>query len=106
MFEKHVFVCTEGKTCPNQGSQEIFAQLRQELSNNGHVGLNKTIRINKAGCLAQCGHGPMMVVYPEGVWYCQVASSDCKEIIDKHLSKNQVIERLLYSRQSGTDKVS
>ena len=91
IFKKHVFVCTEGKTCPNQGSNEVLSELRSQAS-------DKTIRINKAGCLGQCGNGPMVVVYPEGVWYCQVATSDCKELVQEHLGKNQIVERLLYSK--------
>ena len=97
LFKKHVFVCTEGKTCPNQGSQEVLSELRQALSDST---FKEGIRINKSGCLSQCGNGPMVVVYPEGVWYCQVTSSDCKEIVDKHLGQNQVIERLLYGNKT------
>jgi (2Fe-2S) ferredoxin len=99
MFRKHVFVCTDGKTCPNQGSQEVLAELRRGLSTNPDQYAGT--RINKAGCLAQCGNGPMVVVYPEGVWYCQVTAADCKEIIDEHLGKNEVVERLRYGSQQA-----
>jgi len=94
MFKKHIFVCTEGKTCPNQGSKEVLAELRQALSADSHD--NEGIRINKAGCFSQCGNGPMIVIYPEGVWYCQVNTGDCKEIVEEHLGKNKIVERLLY----------
>ncbi len=92
LFNKHVFVCTDGKTCPSQGSNEVLAQLRQALST---ADFKEGIRINKAGCLGQCGNGPMVVVYPEGTWYSQVSPDDCKEIVDEHLGKNEVVERLL-----------
>ena len=98
MFKKHVFVCTEGKTCPTQGAGEVLAQLRQALAADPIH--NETMRINKAGCLSQCGNGPMVVIYPEGVWYCQVSPNDCKEIVEEHLSKNQVIQRLLYDEKN------
>ena len=91
-FKKHVFVCTEGKICPNQGSLEVFTELRQALAASEY---KEGIRINKAGCLSQCGKGPMVVIYPEGIWYSQVAVSDCQEIVGKHLGNNEVVERLL-----------
>ncbi len=93
IFEKHVFVCTSGETCSEQGSQEVCKALKDEIKERG---LKKTIRINKAGCLGQCGNGPMVVVYPQGNWYCQVSLKDVKEIIEKDLIEDKRIERLLY----------
>lgn len=97
IFKKHVFVCTEGKTCPDQGGQEVCFELRQAISN---IDPNKTMRINKAGCFGQCGNGPMVVVYPEGIWYSNVSAADCKEIAEQHLDKNHIVERLVYHKPS------
>ena len=69
VFQKHVFVCTTGKICPNQGSVEVCDALRKEISERG---LKKQIRINKSGCFDQCGNGPLIVVYPESTWYAHV----------------------------------
>jgi len=93
VFKKHVFVCVSGKTCPDQGSDEVLKELRKEIS---ELGLKKQIRINKAGCFDQCGNGPMIVVYPEAIWYAHVKPSDCKEIVQSHLLSNKPVERLLY----------
>jgi (2Fe-2S) ferredoxin len=93
IFKKHVFVCISGKTCPNEGSLEVFDQLRKEVSERG---LKKEIRINKAGCFDQCGNGPLLVVYPEGTWYAHVTPADCKEIVESHLVGEKVVDRLLY----------
>jgi (2Fe-2S) ferredoxin len=56
--------------------------------------LNKKIRINKSGCLDRCGLGPVMVIYPEGVWYSFKNSVDIDEILNSHLLNNKVVERL------------
>jgi len=96
IFKKHVFVCTEGKTCPNQGSKEVFAELRSVLSACENP---QGIRVNKSGCLGMCGNGPMVVVYPDGVWYSQVTTTDCKDIVKEHLVENQVVERLVYNNK-------
>jgi (2Fe-2S) ferredoxin len=93
VFKKHVFVCVSGKTCPEQGSVEVCDALRKLISEQG---LKKEIRINKAGCFNQCGNGPMVVVYPESIWYAHVQPSDCKEIVKSHLLKNKPVARLLY----------
>lgn len=95
IFKKHVFVCTQGKTCPEEGSQEVLDKLRKEMKERN---LHDSIRINKAGCFDQCDSGPMIVVYPEGTWYCKVKPSDCKEIVEKHLIENNVVKRLLYKK--------
>jgi (2Fe-2S) ferredoxin len=52
------------------------------------------VRINQAGCLDRCEEGPVLVVYPEGVWYTYVDQDDVDEIIDKHLVNGVVVERL------------
>jgi (2Fe-2S) ferredoxin len=52
------------------------------------------IRINKSGCLDRCEEGPVMVIYPEAVWYTYVDQQDVDEIIDSHLLSGQVVERL------------
>jgi (2Fe-2S) ferredoxin len=93
VFKKHVFVCTTGKTCPTQGAEQVLEALRREIT---ELGLKKQIRINKAGCFDQCGNGPMIVVYPEGVWYAHVSPEDCHEIVQSHLINDQPVERLLY----------
>src|SRR5688572_17600642 len=93
IYRKHVFVCTSGKTCPLDGSEQVLENLRKEIA---ELGLKKEIRINKTGCLDQCGNGPMIVVYPEAVWYAHVKPEDCHEIVQSHLLGDKPVERLLY----------
>ncbi|HEY9793349.1 MAG TPA: (2Fe-2S) ferredoxin domain-containing protein [Candidatus Obscuribacterales bacterium] len=93
IYKKHVFVCTTGKTCPSQGSEDVCSALRKEIADRG---LKKVIRINKTGCLDQCGNGPMVVVYPEQVWYAHVRPEDAHEIVECHLIGGKPVERLLY----------
>ena len=52
------------------------------------------VRINQAGCLDRCEEGPVLVVYPEGVWYTYVDQHDVDEIIDQHLVNGIIVERL------------
>ena len=52
------------------------------------------VRINTAGCLDRCAEGPVLVVYPEAVWYTYLDKEDLDEIIEQHLQKGHVVERL------------
>ena len=57
--------------------------------------LEKKIRINQSGCLDKCELGPIMVIYPEGVWYSFKNSQDVEEIIKSHLTNGIIVKRLL-----------
>ncbi len=52
------------------------------------------VRVNRAGCLDRCAEGPVLVVYPEAVWYTYVDQEDVDEIIESHLKNDKVVERL------------
>jgi len=52
------------------------------------------VRINTAGCLDRCEEGPVVVIYPEGIWYSYVDREDVDEIIEEHLLQGKVVERL------------
>ncbi len=93
-YRTHVFVCTSGDTCPTQGDVEEYVKyLRGEAVK---AGLKTDVRINKAGCFSQCGHGPMIVVYPDDVWYAGVRKDDLPEIFESHIRGGKPVERLLY----------
>jgi (2Fe-2S) ferredoxin len=93
-YGRHAFVCTSGETCPSQGDVEAMVKyLRAEAAK---AGLKDDVRINKAGCFSQCGHGPMIVVYPENVWYAGVQASDLEEIFRSHIVGGTPVDRLRY----------
>lgn len=100
-YERHVFVCTHGEYCPYQGSGEVLTALREQIASRG---LKGTIRVNKAGCFSQCGRGPMVVVYPENVWYGGVGPGQAQRIIDEHLVGGCPVEELRYRMPPGPNK--
>ena len=100
-YVKHVFVCTHGEYCPLQGSVESHRILKDGVKTRG---LHKTIRVNKSGCLDQCGNGPMVVVYPENVWYGAVDGAAAARILDEHLAGNHPVEELRYQAPPGANK--
>ena len=92
-FERHAFVCVSGKACPRQGGPELLDALRAGAKARG---ITNRVRVNKAGCLGQCGFGPMVVVYPEQTWYAAVRPSDADRILDEHLIGGTPVEELRY----------
>ncbi|MBM4439183.1 MAG: (2Fe-2S) ferredoxin domain-containing protein [Candidatus Rokubacteria bacterium] len=93
-YARHVFVCTTGKDCPTRGDAEgMLKYLRGEAAK---AGLKDDVRVNNAGCLNQCGHGPMMVVYPENVWYAGVKDADLPELFESHIRSGRPVQRLVY----------
>ena len=94
-YERHVFVCTSGDSCPAQGDVEKFVKVLRAGALS--AGKKTEVRVNKAGCFSQCGHGPMIVVYPENVWYAGVQQSDLEEIVQSHILGGRPVERLVYA---------
>ena len=101
-YRHHVFVCTGGKTCPLSGSVAVHATLKRLVAERG---LRSTVRVNHAGCMSQCGHGPMVVVYPEDVWYCAVDEAGARRIVTEHLENGQPVESYLYIAPPGDNKI-
>lgn len=97
-YRYHVFFCTnlraDGSACCqrlNAQAMRDYAKLRSKqlgIAGRGNV------RINTAGCLDRCSEGPVLVVYPDAVWYSYVDEQDIDEIIDEHLINGRVVERL------------
>lgn len=97
-YQKHVFFCCNQRQnqeacCNNHGATEIQAYAKQRIKALGLNGPGK-VRMNKAGCLDRCQEGPVMVIYPEAVWYTYVDRADIDEIIDSHVINGKPVERL------------
>jgi len=98
-YQHHVFFCCNqrepgAKVCCNtSGATELRDYAKKRVRELDQAGPGKA-RINMAGCLDRCEEGPVIVVYPEEVWYTYVDKHDIDEIIDEHLVKGQIVERL------------
>lgn len=68
------------------------------------AGLKDTVRINHSGCMNQCGNGPMVVVYPEDVWYSRVDVRGARRILLQHLIGGQPVEEYRYKAPPGDNK--
>lgn len=97
-YQRHVFFCVNQRDsgrrcCAEYAADEYraYAKKRMQAADCHGAGM---VRINRSGCLDRCEQGPVLVVYPEGVWYSYVDYEDLDEIIDCHLLQGEIVERL------------
>ncbi|MEO1766724.1 (2Fe-2S) ferredoxin domain-containing protein [Thiobacter aerophilum] len=100
-YRYHVFFCTNQREdgaacCADHGAQAMRDYAKRRIKALDLNGPGKC-RINTAGCMDRCSEGPVLVVYPEGVWYTYVDHADIDEIIEEHLVHGRVVERLRIS---------
>lgn len=100
-YRYHVFVCTSGKTCSWQGGPEVHEAMKRAAYEAGLTGI---VRINQAGCMNQCGNGPMVVVYPQDVWYAHVDEEGGTSIVREHLVAGKPVDRYRYVAPPGDNK--
>lgn len=101
-FVRHVFVCENQRDpsdprglCAAKGSKELRAAFKDALKGSP---LRGKLRVNAAGCLDACEHGPTVVVYPEQVWYGGVRPEDVPDIVREHLEGGRPVERLVIKK--------
>ena len=93
MIRSHVLICG-GTGCTSSGSAALHDKLADELKAKG---LDEEIKIVMTGCFGLCALGPIMIVYPEGTFYSRVTVDDIPEIVEEHLLKGRIVERLVYN---------
>ena len=98
-YRHHVFFCTnqrdDGRACcQRHDALKMRSYVKSSIKQRGLAGKGG-IRVNTAGCLDRCEEGPVLVVYPEEVWYTYVDKEDLDEIIEEHLVNNRPVERLI-----------
>ena len=101
MYRAHVLICG-GTGCTSSGSPAIEKALEEQLKANG---LEEEIKIVQTGCFGLCALGPVMIVYPEGTFYSRVTEADVKEIVEEHLLKGRIVERLVYNDKAASAAV-
>jgi (2Fe-2S) ferredoxin/ubiquinone/menaquinone biosynthesis C-methylase UbiE len=97
-FRHHVFVCTQPKpegvtSCPGSDSWAIVQALERESL---AAGIDDKVQVTTCGCLGLCDDGPIVIVYPEGIWYRKVKEADVPEIATSHLRDGKPVSRLAW----------
>ena len=94
----HLFFCANerdsGNCCMNKRSEKAQKYARKRIKQLGLKGDDK-IRVNQTDCLGRCSAGPVVVVYPEGVWYRYQNKDDIDLIVDQHLTGGKIVKQLV-----------
>lgn len=98
-YKYHVFFCTNkrenGRNCCHQyQALELRNHAKAKTKALGIAGPGGA-RINTAGCMDRCDEGPVIAVYPQGIWYTYVDQEDIDEIIEEHLVNGRPVKRLM-----------
>ena len=98
-FRHHIFVCTQEKPesvpcCPANGSWQLLRALETEILSQG---LDNDVQLSTCGCLGLCDEGPILIVYPDAVWYHKVRLLDVPEIVSSHLRDGKIVARLAWA---------
>jgi len=101
MIRSHVLVCG-GTGCTSSGSPALRSKLEEEIKK---FGLEEEIKVVQTGCFGLCALGPIMIVYPDGTFYSMVKEEDIPEIVEEHLLKGRVVDRLVY-KDTGNEEAS
>jgi (2Fe-2S) ferredoxin len=88
--EKHVAVCTN-QTCGADGAPAVLERLRQAVRDSEACDAHVT----RSSCLGRCGEGPIVAVYPDGVWYGGVDPDDADEVVSSHLDRGRIVSELV-----------
>ncbi len=100
-YDYEVVVCG-GTGCHSCKSQQVQTALRESVKKNN---LDSKVRVGEVGCFGMCAEGPIVLVYPEGVFYTKVSVDDVEKIVTQHFRDGKVVEDLLLE-ENGEKKVT
>lgn len=98
-LDAHLLVCAH-KTCRKQGAKRAFKGLKRAIKAHD---LRRSVLVTEVDCLDQCGRGPVVVVYPDGVWYGKVDEEQAQKIVEQHIKEGRIDEQNVLREMRGKE---
>ena len=97
-YARHVIVCTGGFCSTDRRGRALYSRLALLLQREGLLFGPTRVKRGETPCLGVCNGGPIVVVYPEGVWYAAVTPALLERIVVEHLKEGRVVEEAVFHR--------
>jgi (2Fe-2S) ferredoxin len=97
-YARHVLVCVGGFCSPSRDGRRLYAELARLLQREGLLFGPGRVKRGETPCLGVCAGGPIVVVYPEGIWYAGVTSELLERIVVEHLKGGRIVEEAVFHR--------
>ena len=97
-YARHVLVCTGGFCSESRDGRAIYSRLALLLQREGLLFGPTRVKRSEAPCLGVCAGGPVVAVYPEGVWYGGVTLALLERIVMEHLKQGRVVDSAVFHR--------
>jgi (2Fe-2S) ferredoxin len=97
-YSRHILVCTGGYCSPDRGGRQLYAMLPELLQREGLLFGPQRVKRGETPCLGVCTGGPIVVVYPDGIWYAGVTPALLERIVREHLRRGRVVEDAVFHR--------
>lgn len=103
-YRRHVLICTGGFCSADRRGRALYSHLASLLEREGLLFGPTRVKRSEAPCLGVCGGGPIVAVYPEGIWYSAVTPALLERIVVEHLRDGKVVEEAVFHRLGGATR--
>jgi (2Fe-2S) ferredoxin len=97
-YTRHVLICTGGFCSPDRRGRALYSKLAELLEREGLLFGPTRVKRSETSCLGVCASGPILAVYPEGIWYSGVTPALLERIVVEHLRDGKVVSEAVFHR--------